>query len=650
MDGNRQDTSIQLQQATQQPASVRARVWLQGRHFSSRPGPYCWLWLARPDGRVHALQLPQQVHGCDALLPRLLASVAADPEAAFEVAGVGTVHPLPHAPVVPLPRWQVSWGHPVQQAIRAFAAALDDELLATLGYLEIAGAYVGCAANYNRLAGLPLTRRRHRQQALAQFPLLVAPLLLDGIPRARVFVDRDQEPPLWRARYAPNDSAPMLRAMDAGRDLISALAAYWHTDRALVRAPLLRQPWARMALPERALRLLAAMPAHARPHHREAVESRLGDLEQLPVKLASDADYARLARGFAQGWEARWSSLEGGAPSLGSRLRDSRDFLRSALLQRGLPQLPAWLDEGTLGLAWLARRGLPSLLRASRRWHQQPRDPVAVDDDLPDHIAPVFGEYADDVGTAREITTRAALVEEGDAMAHCVADYWRGCLLRQIRIVHLQLADGDTEGEQATAQFDPVQDAAEAGYCLAELRGRFNQDSSAAMEAFAERLLARINDDRHLARRRRVRDEAEQHRRAFGSVERRGNTQRLDRRSRTELRQVLEYCLKQPDWQARPEILYQGPVVGFAYAHGPDLLPRLAAGDRLQLVREPDNPHDAHAVRIDWRGHKLGYLPRSANGDIARRLDAGMILHTTITAIDDAHDYAPVTCVVDTSP
>lgn len=141
-------------------------------------------------------------------------------------------------------------------------------------------------------------------------------------------------------------------------------------------------------------------------------------------------------------------------------------------------------------------------------------------------------------------------------MAHCVADYWRGCLLRQVRIVHLQLADGDTEGEQATAQFDPVQDAAEAGYCLAELRGRFNQDSSAAMEAFAERLLARINDDRHLARRRRVRDEAEQHRRAFGSVERRGNTQRLDRRSRAELRQVLEYCLKQPDWQARPEILY----------------------------------------------------------------------------------------------
>src|SRR5689334_23732236 len=33
----------------------------------------------------------------------------------------------------------------------------------------------------------------------------------------------------------------------------------------------------------------------------------------------------------------------------------------------------------------------------------------------------------------------------------------------------------------------------------------------------------------------------------------------------------------------------------------------------LDLVREPENPHDANAVRVEWRGRKLGYVPRRDN-------------------------------------
>jgi len=40
-------------------------------------------------------------------------------------------------------------------------------------------------------------------------------------------------------------------------------------------------------------------------------------------------------------------------------------------------------------------------------------------------------------------------------------------------------------------------------------------------------------------------------------------------------------------------------------------------------VREPANPYDARAVRIDWRGHKLGYLPRIENAAVAQMLDRG---------------------------
>lgn len=48
-------------------------------------------------------------------------------------------------------------------------------------------------------------------------------------------------------------------------------------------------------------------------------------------------------------------------------------------------------------------------------------------------------------------------------------------------------------------------------------------------------------------------------------------------------------------------------------------------GDRLQLVRQPDNPHDGNAVEIRWRNGRLllGHLPRDPARQIAPLLDAG---------------------------
>ena len=49
---------------------------------------------------------------------------------------------------------------------------------------------------------------------------------------------------------------------------------------------------------------------------------------------------------------------------------------------------------------------------------------------------------------------------------------------------------------------------------------------------------------------------------------------------------------------------------------------RCGAGDALALVREPDNPFDAAAIRLEWNGRKIGYVPRQENGALARELDA----------------------------
>lgn len=49
-----------------------------------------------------------------------------------------------------------------------------------------------------------------------------------------------------------------------------------------------------------------------------------------------------------------------------------------------------------------------------------------------------------------------------------------------------------------------------------------------------------------------------------------------------------------------------------------------APGDRLHLVRRPDNPADANAVEVWWKNeHMLGHLPRDTAADIAGPLDAG---------------------------
>ena len=52
----------------------------------------------------------------------------------------------------------------------------------------------------------------------------------------------------------------------------------------------------------------------------------------------------------------------------------------------------------------------------------------------------------------------------------------------------------------------------------------------------------------------------------------------------------------------------------------------LQVGDVLSLVREADNRFDARAVRVEWQGEKLGYLPRLDNASVSHLLDNGTTL------------------------
>ena len=70
-------------------------------------------------------------------------------------------------------------------------------------------------------------------------------------------------------------------------------------------------------------------------------------------------------------------------------------------------------------------------------------------------------------------------------------------------------------------------------------------------------------------------------------------------------------------------LVQSSPLAGFRYHEAPAAFEDLRVGDALVLAREPDNPHDASAVRVEWRGRMLGYVPRAANDALAWAMDRG---------------------------
>ena len=227
-------------------------------------------------------------------------------------------------------------------------------------------------------------------------------------------------------------------------------------------------------------------------------------------------------------------------------------------------------------------------------------------------------------GTARELLTAQALAEEGAAMRHCVGDYWDECVAGD-RIFALQLANG----ERATAQYVPHNVSRDdARYTLDQLRGPANAAASATMQAFAEQVATLLNAAERTAA----------HRTALMAEHDLERLQRLpprpaawlDATSEQQLRQALDTLAYAPP---RPEVLLVAAVAGYAYHAGPTLEAALAAGQPLTLVREPDNPYDPLAVRLDWQSRKIGYVPRPHNAAIAAALDEGLPLAAHIAAV-----------------
>lgn len=85
-------------------------------------------------------------------------------------------------------------------------------------------------------------------------------------------------------------------------------------------------------------------------------------------------------------------------------------------------------------------------------------------------------------------------------------------------------------------------------------------------------------------------------------------------------------------------LIQSSPLAGSQYYAVGEQWQQLKVGDRLELIREPDNRHDRHAIRVEWRGRKLGYVPRAENRSVAAALDSGDKLLARISRLTEHPD------------
>lgn len=255
-------------------------------------------------------------------------------------------------------------------------------------------------------------------------------------------------------------------------------------------------------------------------------------------------------------------------------------------------------------------------------------------------------------------------------MGHCVGSYAHRCL-RGERIFALTLPDG----ERATAQYRPLPAAAvpvnrpdwaddadgfadaddpdalddvphpgsgaspptmtdDWRWHLVQLRGPRNVRASAAALRWARDVASMLNAPQLQQATRSALRPADA---AAGSVDldpldaAREQAARFDALNTRRLARVLAW-LGEP--LADTATLLQAHVAGYDHHEGESVIHCMAVGDCLTLVPEPDNPHDPQALRLDWRGTTIGYVPRDFNAPIHARLHAGEDLVVSVQAID----------------
>ena len=82
-------------------------------------------------------------------------------------------------------------------------------------------------------------------------------------------------------------------------------------------------------------------------------------------------------------------------------------------------------------------------------------------------------------------------------------------------------------------------------------------------------------------------------------------------------------------------------VAGLDYIDNVDeILSKIEVGDRLDLFREATNEYDKHAILVEYKGEKIGYVPRKDNYVLSKLMDGGKHLYGVIDSfgVDEVYE------------
>lgn len=619
------------------PSSIRARVWVAGTDGDG--ATTCQLWLLDTRQRLRVLQMPAECMGRDEYLDWATGAFERDAGDAGTVAlPTGRAEILPGAPAMPA----LDSSLPLQQQLKVarFWSELDGDVLQTLHDLERPGLTLCSASNYSALAALPDPIRQRRLQALTVFPPLLIPVLLDRQLQPR---GADGHVHILRRWEDCGRTEAVLMAIDEGHELLDLLARTYGVGRSLLRAAICRTPNRRGGLSHRLLALMDALPNNQRAVLVGDINTQAQWLDALPVGVLDEVTLPHLAKAFSKGWDTTWHTImqttgnpagdENADFALYLDLRNTRRFLRAILDDKAWVGEARGCDVERLGVAWLARHGLASLLEASRRWHQSdPKLEVDEDAELTQTVPMLFGTYQCDEGTAHEIQIHADLQEEGENMGNCVAAYWSDCVLEFTRIVHLRASTG----EEGTAEFQ-VDANGKACVRLGQLEGPENQSPSSSLQRLAKALEAWLNRSEISATN------------AIRKVQQACNEERL--------RMIaLSGCKGQrtitaADWRAACSVQTY-------FDHNPDLKPvsghaervslrlddqastdwvkQMRPGDPLELVRPRRAWNAPVCIAIHWQKTFIGTLPIRLSSRITQAMRNRLPLQVHLVDLEDS--------------
>lgn len=90
-------------------------------------------------------------------------------------------------------------------------------------------------------------------------------------------------------------------------------------------------------------------------------------------------------------------------------------------------------------------------------------------------------------------------------------------------------------------------------------------------------------------------------------------------------------------------LLFDSYVAGTGYVKDENVYTEMKVGDRLELLREPENRFDSNAILVlDAQKRKAGYIPEKDNIVFARLMDAGKYLIAKVVRMEEKGSFRQI--------